>query len=55
MEALLKWAAELGVSDSPSPSPPPLSSSPSGTTPSSSPSSCLGHSLVVADFPDAGG
>ncbi|CAD6223819.1 unnamed protein product [Miscanthus lutarioriparius] len=57
MEALLKWAAELGVSDSPSPSPspPPLSSSPSGTTASSSPSSCLGRSLVVADFPDAGG
>ncbi|XP_066399956.1 protein SET DOMAIN GROUP 40-like isoform X2 [Miscanthus floridulus] len=55
MEALLKWAAELGVSDSPSPSPPPLSSSPSGTTSSSSPSSCLGRSLVVADFPDAGG
>jgi hypothetical protein len=45
MEALLKWAAELGVSDSPSPSPPS----------SSSPSSCLGSSLVVADFPDAGG
>ncbi|KQK16331.1 protein SET DOMAIN GROUP 40 isoform X1 [Brachypodium distachyon] len=41
MEALLRWAAELGVSDSPSST--------------SSSSSCLGHSLVVADFPDAGG
>ncbi|XP_048553326.1 protein SET DOMAIN GROUP 40-like [Triticum urartu] len=40
MEALLRWAAELGVSDSLS-------------APASS--SCLGRSLVVADFPDAGG
>ncbi|KAF0908628.1 hypothetical protein E2562_026847 [Oryza meyeriana var. granulata] len=40
MEALLRWAAELGVSDSPS---------------APSPSSCLGRSLVIADFPDAGG
>uniref|UniRef100_A0A0D9WYP1 SET domain-containing protein n=1 Tax=Leersia perrieri TaxID=77586 RepID=A0A0D9WYP1_9ORYZ len=40
MEALLRWAAELGVSDSP-------------TAPS--PSSCLGRSLLIADFPDAGG
>ncbi|KAK1680579.1 hypothetical protein QYE76_041427 [Lolium multiflorum] len=44
MEALLRWAAELGVSDSPDP--PDLST----TSPS-----CLGRSLVVADFPDAGG
>ncbi|XP_062188109.1 protein SET DOMAIN GROUP 40-like [Phragmites australis] len=48
MEALLRWAAEMGVSDSPS------LASPSGATSSSS-SSCLGRSLVVAEFPDAGG
>uniref|UniRef100_A0A0A9FTB8 SET domain-containing protein n=1 Tax=Arundo donax TaxID=35708 RepID=A0A0A9FTB8_ARUDO len=41
MEALLRWAAEMGVSDSPSPP--------------SAAESCLGRSLVVADFPDAGG
>uniref|UniRef100_A0A0D3GQU5 SET domain-containing protein n=1 Tax=Oryza barthii TaxID=65489 RepID=A0A0D3GQU5_9ORYZ len=40
MEALLRWAAELGVSDSPS---------------APSPSSCLGRSVLIADFPDAGG
>ncbi|KAG8100016.1 hypothetical protein GUJ93_ZPchr0013g35847 [Zizania palustris] len=40
MEALLRWAAELGVCDSP-------------LGPSAS--SCLGRSLVIADFPDAGG
>ncbi|KAL5197144.1 hypothetical protein ABZP36_000656 [Zizania latifolia] len=40
MEALLRWAAELGVCDSPL-----------GT----STSSCLGRSLVIADFSDAGG
>ncbi|CAN6205326.1 unnamed protein product [Urochloa humidicola] len=51
MEALLRWAAELGVSDSP---PPPFPSCPSAAA-SSSPSSCIGRSLVVADFPDAGG
>ncbi|CAL5082890.1 unnamed protein product [Urochloa decumbens] len=51
MEALLRWAAELGVSDSP---PPTLPSCPSSAS-SSSPSSCIGRSLVVADFPDAGG
>uniref|UniRef100_A0ACD5U7M9 Uncharacterized protein n=1 Tax=Avena sativa TaxID=4498 RepID=A0ACD5U7M9_AVESA len=44
MEALLRWAAELGVSDSPAP-----------PDPSTTSSSCLGRSLVVADFPDAGG
>ncbi|XP_006657681.2 protein SET DOMAIN GROUP 40 [Oryza brachyantha] len=42
MEALLRWAAELGVSDSPSPSPP-------------SAPSCIGRSVLIADFPDAGG
>ncbi|TVU39347.1 hypothetical protein EJB05_12760, partial [Eragrostis curvula] len=47
MEALLRWAAELGVSDSPAPPSPPATTSSS--------SSCLGCSLVVADFPDAGG
>ncbi|CAN6175361.1 unnamed protein product [Urochloa humidicola] len=51
MEALLRWAAELGVSDSP---PPPFPSYHSASS-SSSPSSCIGRSLVVADFPDAGG
>ncbi|XP_037487193.1 protein SET DOMAIN GROUP 40-like isoform X2 [Triticum dicoccoides] len=44
MEALLRWAAELGVSDSPS-----------APTTSTTTSSCLGRSLVVADFPAAGG
>ncbi|GJN07486.1 hypothetical protein PR202_ga25322 [Eleusine coracana subsp. coracana] len=48
MEALLRWATDLGVSDTPPPS------SPSAATSLSS-SSCLGRSLVVADFPDAGG
>nr|CAB3502399.1 unnamed protein product [Digitaria exilis] len=48
---LLRWAAELGVSDSPLPSSPSAAAAPS----SSSPSSCIGRSLVVADFPDAGG
>ncbi|KAK3124973.1 hypothetical protein QOZ80_7BG0598020 [Eleusine coracana subsp. coracana] len=48
MEALLRWATDLGVSDTPPPR------SPSAATSSSS-SSCLGRSLVVADFPDAGG
>ncbi|OEL34563.1 Protein SET DOMAIN GROUP 40 [Dichanthelium oligosanthes] len=52
MDALLRWAAELGVSDS---RPPPFPSSPSAAASSSPPSSCLGRSLVVADFPDAGG
>ncbi|RCV12982.1 hypothetical protein SETIT_2G310400v2 [Setaria italica] len=53
MEALLRWAAELGVSDSP---PPPFPSSASAAAASySAPSSCIGRSLVVADFPDAGG
>ncbi|KAF8759233.1 hypothetical protein HU200_010263 [Digitaria exilis] len=51
MEPLLRWAAELGVSDSPLPSSPSAAAAPS----SSSPSSCIGRSLVVADFPDAGG
>ncbi|KAJ3688983.1 hypothetical protein LUZ61_018147 [Rhynchospora tenuis] len=42
IEALLSWAAQIGISDSP--------------TPNSSPSNpCLGHSLFVSDFPDAGG
>ncbi|KAI5010971.1 hypothetical protein ZWY2020_013108 [Hordeum vulgare] len=45
MEALLRWAAELGVSDSPTAPAPSVASS----------SSCLGRSLVVADFPAAGG
>ncbi|KAL6639219.1 hypothetical protein ACP70R_022949 [Stipagrostis hirtigluma subsp. patula] len=46
MEALLRWAAELGVSDSPSPD---------SSAANNSPASCLGYSLAVADFPDAGG
>ncbi|KAL6897357.1 hypothetical protein ACP4OV_007053 [Aristida adscensionis] len=48
MEALLRWAAELGVSDSPS-------STPLSASTASPASSCLGCSLAVADFPDAGG
>ncbi|KAF5957941.1 hypothetical protein HYC85_005166 [Camellia sinensis] len=48
LESLLKWAAEIGISDSPS-SNRPLSSS------SSSSSSCLGQSLSVSQFPDSGG
>ncbi|KAG8068184.1 hypothetical protein GUJ93_ZPchr0005g15135 [Zizania palustris] len=40
MEALPRWAAELGVCDS---------------LLGPSTSSCLGRSLVIADFPDAGG
>ena len=41
MEQFLRWAAELGVSDS--------------TDPSRSRDSCLGRTLSVADFPLAGG
>ncbi|KAG2239298.1 hypothetical protein Bca52824_090158 [Brassica carinata] len=41
MEQFLRWAAELGVSDS--------------IDPSRSHDSCLGYSLSVADFPLAGG
>ncbi|KAJ1290852.1 hypothetical protein BS78_02G274500 [Paspalum vaginatum] len=53
METLLRWAAKLGVSDSPHP---PFPSSPSSSSSgSSSPSFCLGGSLVLAEFPDAGG
>ncbi|KAL7223602.1 hypothetical protein ACSBR1_025122 [Camellia fascicularis] len=48
LESLLKWAAEIGISDSPS-SNRPLSSS------SSSSSFCLGQSLSVSQFPDPGG
>ncbi|CAL5371485.1 unnamed protein product [Camellia sinensis] len=46
LERLLKWAAEIGISDSPS-SNRPLSSSSS--------SSCLGQSLSFSQFPDSGG
>ncbi|XP_028066830.1 protein SET DOMAIN GROUP 40-like [Camellia sinensis] len=46
LESLLKWTAEIGISDSPS-SNRPLSSSSS--------SSCLGQSLSVSQFPDSGG
>ncbi|CAG7891792.1 unnamed protein product [Brassica rapa] len=41
METFLRWAAEIGVSDS--------------TDPSRSHDSCLGNTLSVADFPLAGG
>ncbi|KAG1355296.1 hypothetical protein COCNU_07G014080 [Cocos nucifera] len=44
MAALLRWAAEMGISDSPT-----------STTPPPSPSFCSGHSLFVSHFPDAGG
>lgn len=46
LESFLKWAAEHGVSDSP-----PSSSS----SLSSSSYSCLGHSLSISHFPQAGG
>ncbi|KAK4347639.1 hypothetical protein RND71_033978 [Anisodus tanguticus] len=42
LKSFLKWATELGISDSPSTS----------TTQSDS---CLGHSLFVFNFPEAGG
>ncbi|KAK8954034.1 Protein SET DOMAIN GROUP 40 [Platanthera zijinensis] len=45
MEALLRWAAQIGISDVPS-------SNSSSSIPSSS---CLGHSLLVSHFPLAGG
>lgn len=41
LRSFLQWAAEQGITDSPS------SSSQSG--------SCLGHSLFVSHFPEAGG
>lgn len=44
MAALLKWAAEMGISDSSTSTAPPFPSS-----------SCLGHTLFVSHFPDAGG
>ncbi|OIT35875.1 protein set domain group 40 [Nicotiana attenuata] len=42
LKSFLKWAAELGISDTP------LTSTPLSD-------SCLGHSLFVSTFPDAGG
>lgn len=42
LKSFLKWAAELGISDSPS----------TCTTQSDS---CLGKTLCVANFPKAGG
>ncbi|XP_060194309.1 protein SET DOMAIN GROUP 40 [Lycium barbarum] len=39
LKSFLKWATELGISD----------------TPSTSSDSCLGHSLFVSNFPEAGG
>lgn len=42
LERLLKWAAEIGISDS-------------NSMERESPCSCLGHSLAVSYFPDAGG
>ncbi|XP_024928512.3 protein SET DOMAIN GROUP 40 isoform X2 [Ziziphus jujuba] len=43
LESLLKWAAEIGVSDS------------AATSQHGSSNSCLGHSLFVSYFPHAGG
>ncbi|GKV00252.1 hypothetical protein SLEP1_g12976 [Rubroshorea leprosula] len=40
LDSFLKWAAELGISDS---------------LQSQNPSSCLGHSVIVSHFPHAGG
>ncbi|MQM16825.1 hypothetical protein Taro_049786 [Colocasia esculenta] len=45
VEAFLRWVAEMGVSDSPSPAGPSQHSS----------DSCLGQSLLLSDFPDVGG
>ncbi|XP_055805743.1 protein SET DOMAIN GROUP 40 [Solanum dulcamara] len=42
LKNFLKWASELGISDSPS-------------TPTTQSDSCLGNSLVVSNFPEAGG
>ncbi|KAJ8511264.1 hypothetical protein OPV22_001698 [Ensete ventricosum] len=54
MAALLKWAAHMGMSDSPWPPPTPSISSP--VEPSSSCSSyCLGRTLFVSCFSEAGG
>ncbi|KAJ8618419.1 hypothetical protein MRB53_014605 [Persea americana] len=46
LETFLKWAANIGISDSPRP----LQSSTQSPS-----SSCLGRSLSIAQFPDAGG
>ncbi|CAN1305964.1 Protein SET DOMAIN GROUP 40 [Linum perenne] len=43
-DQFMKWSAELGISDSPPNSPS-----------QQNPIPCLGHSLVVSNFPDAGG
>lgn len=44
LTTFLEWAAQLGVSDAPHHHPPSTVSS-----------SCLGHSLSISDFPEAGG
>ncbi|CAN0880486.1 Protein SET DOMAIN GROUP 40 [Linum grandiflorum] len=43
-DRFMKWAAELGITDSPHTSPSP-----------NNPIPCLSHSLVVSNFPDGGG
>ncbi|XP_009765288.1 protein SET DOMAIN GROUP 40-like [Nicotiana sylvestris] len=43
LKSFLRWATELGISDSPS------------TSITPSPASCLGYSLFVSNFPEAGG
>lgn len=53
MAALLKWAAHMGMSDLPLPPPMPSISSP--VEPSSSSSYCLGCTLFVSYFSEAGG
>lgn len=45
VESLLKWGCEVGVSDS---FPPKTAAQPRTV-------SCLGHTLSVSDFPEAGG
>ncbi|KAB5560856.1 hypothetical protein DKX38_005813 [Salix brachista] len=44
-ERFLKWAANLGISDCPA----------NRSLQAKNPTSCLGHSLTVSHFPDAGG
>ncbi|KAJ6368042.1 hypothetical protein OIU78_000589 [Salix suchowensis] len=44
-ERFLKWAANLGISDCPT----------NRSLQTKNPTSCLGHSLTVSHFPDAGG
>lgn len=50
LSSFLEWAAELGISDFPT-----SSAIPSQDSMLRARGSCLGHSLIVSHFPDAGG